>query len=267
METFKSAICQIKPTYNKKHNIEKALSMMEKAADEGSNLIILPEMFFYPYEMNLLKDEADDDKSTIRDLCAFAKKRGIWVCSGSIAEKDGNHIYNTSYLISNTGETVLKYSKSHLFDVNLPGLVVSESSLFKKGDGIAVANTTFGTVAICICYDIRFPEYIRKAALLGADILIVPAAFNTVTGPAHWHITFRARAVDNQLYVLAASPAKNAESKYHAYGHSMFINPWGEVLSEASDEETIIYAEIDMKKVKEVRERLPLLMHRRVELY
>ena len=132
---------------------------------------------------------------------------------------------------------------------------------------LIVKETPFGKLGLSVCYDIRFPEMARKLALKGAEILLVPAAFNTVTGPAHWHVMFRARAIENQVFIAAASPALTPEAQYRAYGHSMIVNPWGEVLAEAGTGKSIIYAEIDPQALKDTRERLPLLKHRRRDIY
>jgi predicted amidohydrolase len=122
-------------------------------------------------------------------------------------------------------------------------------------------------MGIAICYDMRFPELMRLMALEGAEVIIVPAAFNMTTGPAHWDITIKARALDNQVYFVAASPARNMEATYHAYGHSSIVSPWGDVIAQAEEQETILYGEIDLEQVKKVRRELPLLQHRRTTIY
>lgn len=268
MGSFKVSVCQIKPIFDKQSNLNTAVKMITTAAQDGAKLIVLPEMFFYPYETDKLGDAAEEvGGATIGTLSECAAKNGIYLCTGTIAEKEGPNIYNTSYLLGPEGQTLLKYNKCHLYNVDLPNLRVQESEVFSYGKYVSAVETPFGKIGIVICYDIRFPEFIRKITLMGADILIMPGAFNTVSGPAHWHMTLRTRAVDNQIFVIAASPARNTESKYLAYGHSMVINPWGEILSEADESECIISAEIDFDVMKNIRARLPLLEHRRLELY
>ena len=151
--------------------------------------------------------------------------------------------------------------------MRLKKLKLMESSVFVPGRELSCAATPLGKIGILICYDIRFPEMARKLALMGAEVLLVPAAFNTVTGPAHWHVMFRARAIENQVFIAAASPALTPDAQYRAYGHSMIVNPWGEVLAEAGTGKSIIYAEIDPQVLKDTRERLPLLKHRRKDIY
>ena len=182
-------------------------------------------------------------------------------------QKENGKRFNKAYLISPEGKILLEYSKCHLFDVSFKNLRTRESNVFSYGNEIAITDTELGKIGMLICYDIRFPEMARKLALKGAEIILVPAAFNTVTGPLHWEIVFRARAIENQVYIAAASPARDSESSYQAYGHSMIIDPMGKILSEADIEETIIYGEFSPEILEETRNRIPLLKHRRPELY
>ena len=162
---------------------------------------------------------------------------------------------------------IYNYCKSHLFDVELPHLKIQESQLFYPGNKFSVISTELGKIGILICYDIRFPEAARKITLSGAEIILVPAAFNNITGPAHWHVMFRARAIENQVYIAVASPARNNSSKYKAYGHSMIVNPWGKIISEAGNNEKIIYSIVKPEIIERTRAEMPLLKHRRKELY
>jgi predicted amidohydrolase len=158
--------------------------------------------------------------------------------------------------------------KAHLFDVELKeGLVFRESDVLSRGDGITVVDTGFGRIGVAICYDIRFPEVARIMALQGAKVMVVPAAFNMITGPAHWEVTLRTRALDNQLYVAGAAPARDEQASYVAYGHSMLVDPWGRVVESLDEKEGIIIAEIDQDRLEQVRNELPLLKHRRTDLY
>ena len=269
MQSFKAAIIQIKPEYDKVANINHAISLIKKAADTGAQLITLPEIFFYPYELLALRRVADDDNATVEKLQEAAQKNKVHLCTGSIARRtqDGKGIQNTAYLIAPSGEVLLSYSKCHLFDVTFKDLHVRESLIFTPGTGVKVAETPLGAIGMLICYDIRFPELARTCVLKGAEILIVPAAFNTVTGPPHWHTLFRARAIENQVYILAASQARIDTSTYHAYGHSLFVDPWGTIQSEAGIDEEIIYADFDKEVLDNTRQRLPLLKQRRPDIY
>jgi len=267
MKSFVLALCQNSPSYDIQKNIQRVFDMLNKAARKGAELIVLPEIFYYPYEIEKLTSQADEDDRILNLLCEWAKTNQKYLCSGSLIEKRGDALYNTAYLIDPAGSIVLKYSKSHLFDVELPALKVQESAVFTKGNKIEVADCGLGKIGMLICYDVRFPEMARLLSLWGAEIILVPAAFNTVTGPAHWEITFRARAVENQCFVAAASPARNKKTGYLAYGHSLIIDPWGRVLAEAGTGEEIIFARLDPKVLTETRARLPLLKQRRDDLY
>ena len=189
--------------------------------------------------------------------------------SGSMVFKQGKERFNTSHLIGPQGDVLLSHNKCHLFDSDLENMRVKESLVFSYGSRLAVASTDLGTMGIIICYDIRFPEMARQVALLGADLLIVPAVFNQVTGPAHLTCIVRARAIENQFFVATISQGRSRDSRvsYKAYGHSMIVSPWGEVLAEAEEDETIIYADLDPELLAKVRKQLPLLQHRRGGLY
>ncbi len=267
MKPFTLAVCQNKPFYDKEDTIRRALGLLDRAARRGAGLAVLPEMFYYPYEFDGLARQAAENDPVLDLLREWAKAHRIFVCAGSIAEKRDGKLYNTAYLLDPRGEIILKYSKTHLFDVDLPTLAVKESGVFTAGDGFGVAECELGAVGMLICYDIRFPEAARLLSLKGAEIILAPAAFNTVTGPAHWELTFRGRAVENQCFVAAASPARNKKSRYRAYGHSMIIDPWGRVMAEAGTGEQIILARLDPKVLADTRARLPLLRHRRGDLY
>ena len=267
MESIKAAICQIKPGFDKEKNISHALSLIKTASQNNAKLITLPEIFYYPYELLALRQVADKDNSTLERLQETAKKLNIFLCTGSLAVKDENGIQNTSYLIGTSGDVLLEYSKSHLFDVKFKELHVKESAIFTPGSDVAVVSTPVGNISINICYDIRFPELARTCTLQGTEILIVPAAFNTVTGPPHWHAIFRARAIENQIFILAASQARVENAQYLAYGHSMVVDPWGTILAEAGIGEEIIYAKLDSAVLTDTRKRMPLLEQRNPAVY
>ena len=268
MKKFKAAICQNRQSHDKESNILHALDMIDEAASNKAELVIFPEIFYYPYELPAMPMVQEENKETLNRFAEKARKLKIYLCTGSMAEVVNGKRYNKSYLINPSGKVILEYSKCHLFDVNFKTLHVAESSVFECGNKLAAVKTPLGTMGIIICYDIRFPEMTRKLVCdMGVEFLIVPAAFNTVTGPAHWNIVFRGRAIENQIYIAAAAPARKRNSTYKAYGHSMFIDPWGRVLSEANTTEKIIYAEINPKVLSDTRTRLPLLKHCRPGLY
>ena len=155
----------------------------------------------------------------------------------------------------------------HLFDVDIPDIEFKESETITAGNRLTVVETDPIKIGVAICYDMRFPELFRLMALKNADLMVVPGAFNMTTGPAHWKTTVRARAIDNQTYVAAVSPASNKYLSYVAYGHSIIADPWGKVIGEAGYGEEIIYATIDIRYLKNVREELPLMKNRRTDIY
>ena len=267
MKDFKIAVCQNKPSRDKAKSIEKISLMIEEAVSNKAELILLPEIFYYPYELGKMPKIEETNHESLNKLKEIAKEKKIHLCTGSMVERVGNKRFNKSFLISPEGKTLLEYSKCHLFDVSFKNLRTRESNVFACGENIKIAETELGKVGIIICYDIRFPEMARKLALMGAEIILVPAAFNTVTGPLHWEIIFRARAIENQVYLAAASPARDHESSYQAYGHSMIIDPMGKLLSEADINEEILYADCTNENLQDTRRKIPLLKHRRPELY
>lgn len=267
MKKFKMAVCQNKPIHDKKKSVEKVLSMIKQAAMEGASLVLLPEMFYYPYILKELIMQEEESRETVSILSEAAKANSVYLCTGSTVEKEGGKRFNKSFLISPEGKIILEYAKAHLYDVDFKQLKVKESEYFSAGSSLNIADTELGKIGIIICYDIRFPEMARALAYKGAEIILVPAAFNMISGAAHWHLFFRTRACENQLFMAAASPARDENCRYQAYGHSMIIDPWGDILSEASETEEIIYADIDTERMFEIRNTLPLLKHSRVDLY
>ncbi len=269
-QRFKIGVCQLAVGQEKKENLRKAREMIIRAAAEGAKVAVLPEMFNCPYQTSLFPAFAEEFPGgpSLEMLSETARFLRIYVVGGSTPERAGERVYNTSFVFGPDGKLLGRHRKVHLFDVDLPGGVkVRESSTLSPGNEVTVLNTEFGPVGVAVCYDIRFPELFRLMALQGARVIFVPAAFNLTTGPAHWEITFRVRAVDNQIYVVGASPARDAGAAYVAYGHSLVVDPWGDVLAAAGEGEEIIYAEIDPERTEEVRGRLPLLKHRRTDLY
>jgi omega-amidase len=267
---FKIALCQTKVYKDKAKNLENAMEKIRKAANVGAKVISLPEMFTCPYSAANFRaySEKITESKTLEALQELCLEKKIYLIAGSIPELQNDNIYNTSFIINTKGEIINKYRKTHLFDVNIKNSIrFSESAAISRGSNVIVFETEYCKIGICICYDIRFPELIRNIALRGAKLIFVPAAFSKTTGPAHWELLFRARAVDNQLYMAGISPARECEGTYKPYGNSIIVNPWGEVISRAGEEDEIIYADIDLVYLDKVRKELPVLEHRRPELY
>lgn len=274
MNTIKIALCQMKVIDNKEENLKKAISMIKTASKMDADLIILPEMFNCPYENEKFIEYSEEAENsyTLNLISKIASEEKKYILAGSIPEKEttstSEKIYNTSFMFNPKGKIIAKHRKMHLFDIDVKGKIYfKESDTLTAGNQITIAETSFGKIGIGICYDIRFPELARLMALEGADILCYPSAFNLTTGPAHWEMLFKARACDNQVFTIGVAPALDKNANYNSYGHSLIVNPWGEIISSASFEEELIIAEIDLNEIKKVREELPLLKNRRKDIY
>lgn len=266
---FRLALCQMKVTMEKQQNLEKAGAMIRKAAKDGARVIALPEMFNCPYSNNYFREFSEgEDGPTVSFLSSLARELGIYLVGGSIPELSGDQVYNTSYCFDKEGGLIGKHRKVHLFDIDVKGGIrFMESDTLTPGSDMTVIDTEFCKIGVAICYDVRFPELFRKMTLAGAKLMILPGAFNMTTGPAHWDLTMRARALDNQVYFAAVSPARDTEGPYQAYGNSCVTSPWGEFCGKTDSRESIVYSDIDLDYVEEIRNQLPLLKHRKPELY
>ncbi len=264
------AICQIHVSNDKKANLRHAGIMIKQAAENGAKLVVLPEIFNVPYDTSIMADQAEVyPGETALFLSETARKNHCVVVGGSIPERSrSGQIFNTSYTFDQYGNLIGQHRKIHLFDIDIPGQITfKESNIFTAGNRLDIIQHQDLCFGIVICYDIRFPELARLLSLQGAQLLIVPAAFNMTTGPAHWELLMRSRAIDNQMYVVAASPARNPEAKYQAWGHSLVVDPWGSVMVEAGSGEEIITCQIDFSILDRVRNEMPLLNHRRTDIY
>lgn len=264
------AICQMNITTDKSANLQKAEFMIRKAhKDNDSDIVVLPEMFNCPYDHKFFSRFSETyPGETTNMLSGLARELKIFIVGGSIPERDGGRIFNTSFIFGRDGKMIARHRKVHLFDINIKnGISFKESRFISPGKDITVFNTDFCMTGVAICYDMRFPELIRKMVLAGAKLIIVPAAFNTITGPAHWHITARVRALDNQVYFTCVSPARDTGGDYVVYGHSLIADPWGSIIAEACEEETILAARLDLSEVERIRKELPLLKHRKPDIY
>ncbi len=269
MEEIKVAIIQMGIINDKKKNVKKAEEMIKQAVISDVDLIILPEMFNCPYQTELFPIYAEEESgSTCQHLSRIAKENDVYIVAGTIPERSGDKIYNTSFVYNDKGEQVGKHRKIHLFDIDIEGgQTFKESDTLSSGHNIDVIETPFATIGVIICYDLRFPELFRVLVEKGAEIIIAPGAFNMTTGPAHWEILFRTRALDNQVYTLGAAPARDENSDYVSYGNSIVVDPWGRVLSKLDKEEGILIEKLDLDLIQKIRDELPLLKHRRKDLY
>ena len=265
---FRLALCQIGGSPDKEANIAKADRYIREAAANGAQVIALPEMWNCPYSNDYFRKFAEPaDGRCVQFMSEIAKELGVYLIGGTIAELEDGKVYNTCFCFGREGELLGRHRKVHLFDVDVGVFRFMESDTLTAGDEVTVIDTEFCRIGVAICYDVRFPEWHRKMALAGAKLIVLPAAFNMTTGPAHWDLTMRARALDNQVYFAANAPARDENGVYVAYGNSCIASPWGDFIAHADEKEQIIYGDIDLDKVDAIRDQLPLLKHRRPELY
>lgn len=266
---YKIALCQLLGSFDKNESRATVKKFVTEAAQAGADVVVLPEMWDCPYANEYFREYAEpEDGETVQFMSALAKELGIYLIGGSISELDDDKVYNTSFSFDRDGNIIGKHRKTHLFDIDVAGGIrFMESDTLTQGESATIIDTEFGKIGVAICFDVRFPELFRRMALDGAKLIVLPAAFNMTTGPAHWDLTMRARALDNQVYFAACSPARDEEGVYVAWGNSCVVSPWGEFKAHADAEECILYADIDLDYVDSIRNQLPLLKARRPELY
>ena len=241
-------------------NRDAVKAMLDSYSGPDPDFVVLPEIFTCPYDNKCFPQFAESGEGeTYRFLANLARERKAYVIGGSIPELEEGKIYNTSYIFDRGGKLIGRHRKIHLFDIDVPGgQYFRESDVLSPGDSVTVFDTEFGKMGVCICFDIRFPEMFLEMRKMGVRMVFVPAAFNMTTGPAHWEVLFRSRAMDQQIYMLGCSPARNAEASYIAYGHSILTDPWGRVVRELDEREGILRAEVDLDYVDAVRQQIPL---------
>ncbi|CAG8581679.1 55_t:CDS:10 [Ambispora gerdemannii] len=270
--SFKVACVQLLVTKDKLKNLKNAKSKILEAAREGAKVVVLPECFNSPYGTQYFKEYAESIPAgpSISALSEAAKEANVYLIGGSIPEHDEEtrKLYNTCTVFDPKGTIIAKHRKVHLFDVDIPGRIrFQESEILSSGGSLTQFDTEYGKIGIGICYDMRFPEMAMIASRKGCIMMIYPGAFNLTTGPLHWELLQRARAVDNQIFVATCSPARDYTATYHAYGHSTIVDPNGEILATTEDHENIVYANIDLDKIKTIRQSIPVTMQRRFDLY
>ena len=230
---------------------------------------MLPEMFCCPYENRAFRPYGEPLGGPAQQaVSALARELGIWIIAGSLPELEGERVYNTAFVYDDTGRQVARHRKMHLFDISVEGgQSFRESDTLSPGNDVTVFDSPWGKLGLCICFDLRFEELARVMTLQGAQAIFVPAAFNMTTGPAHWELLFRQRAVDNQLFTIGTSPARNEQETYGAWGHSVICDPWGSVLHQCGAGEELAVTTLDLKRVESVRRQLPILSARREDVY
>ena len=270
MEKIKIAAIQMSTVADKMENVRTVKAYLEKIKDENPDFVILPEMFCCPYQTENFPIYAEKEGGPVwQQLSGYAKQYGIYLIGGSMPEKDAEgNVYNTSYIFDREGKQIGKHRKVHLFDIDVKGgQTFKESDTLTAGDSDTVFDTEFGKMGVMLCFDIRFPELSRMMVNDGAKVIFVPAAFNMTTGPAHWELSFRTRALDNQIYMVGCAPARDVSAGYISWGHSIVTDPWGRVTGMLDENEGILLAELDMDYEEQVREELPLLKSRRKDMY
>ena len=266
---FRIGLCQIDGTSDQAANLKLAAEYVKKAVQGGARVVSLPEMWNCPYSAKYFRDCAEPaDGPTVEFMSRLAEELGIYLIGGSIPEIENGRVYNTSFSFDPRGNMIGRFRKVHLFDVDIQGGIrFKESDTLTPGDEMLVLDTDFCKIGVAICYDVRFPEWFRKMTLAGARLVVLPAAFNMTTGPVHWDLTMRARALDNQIYLAANARAGDGDGSYPSYGNSCIVSPWGDFIAHTDEKTGIIYGDIDLDYADKVREELPLLRHRRPELY
>lgn len=266
---MKIAVCQLKTELIWQETMDKAERMVKSAAQSGADIVVLPEMYNCPYAKEFFRKFAEADKGqSLAKMSAWARDNGVYLVGGSVPEQEGERLYNTCFVFDRGGELLAAHRKVHLFDVDIKGGVrFKESNNFAAGDSVTVFDTEFGKMGVVICFDIRFPELIRATAKRGAQVIFCPAQFNMTTGPRHWELSVRARAMDNELFFVGASAARYEGFSYECWGHSTVADPFGTVIASCDEKEQILYADLDLTEVDSVRQQLPTFLHLREELY
>jgi predicted amidohydrolase len=264
------AAVQLNSNGDKARNLDAAERLVRAAAADGAQLVALPEKW------NLLADGAELvagaeplDGPSLSGARGWARELGIHLLAGSISERgsEGEKASNTSVLIGPDGEDVAVYRKIHMFDVEVGGVSYRESAHERPGSEAVTAPLDDVVAGLTVCYDLRFPELFRIVALRGARLILVPSAFTLATGRDHWEVLLRARAIENQLFVIAPNQVGEAPPHYSSFGRSMIVDPWGVVLATAPDGECFIAADLDFEAQDRVRESLPSLANRQPEAY
>ena len=268
MASVTAAIVQMDAQADPQDNRRRAEALIGTAVDRGAQLVVLPEVFVYFGKMDQMRAHAESIPGPTSDMLQeVARRHTIYLVGGSffstIASSD--KVYNSNLVIGPDGEIIAHYRKIHLFEIDAPGEVVfNEADIVEFGSEVVSAETPFGTVGLTVCYDLRFPELYRALADRDASIITIPAAFAMKTGKDHWEPLIRARAIENQVFMLASGQVGIKPGGFSCYGRSMIVDPWGTVIAQAQDTETVITAELDMDYLQQVRKSMPALKNRKL---
>ena len=268
---FVAAAVQMLATSDKEANLREAEDWIRRGHAEGAQLVVLPEVFNWRGRGKDTAANAEPVPGPSTDrMSTLAAELDLFLLAGSILEEaagsDGR-AYNTSVLIGPGTGIIAKYRKIHLFDVDIEGEdPIRESEYRRPGEAVVVADTPLCPMGLSVCYDLRFPELYRQLTAVGAQVIFVPSVFTVPTGRAHWETLLRARAIENQVYIIAPDQTGQHPASMDAYGHSMIVDPWGKVIAQAGTEPGLVLATIDLDYLENVRRRLPALDHRKAFL-
>ncbi|HEX2481274.1 MAG TPA: carbon-nitrogen hydrolase family protein [Methylomirabilota bacterium] len=264
------ALVQMNSKDEKAENLERAEMLIAQAAAWGSDLVVLPELWTYLGPKKRHAEVAEPiPGETTEFLGRLAGRYGFWLVGGSFLEavEGQERAHNTSVVLNPDGELVARYRKLHLFDVEVEGTTYQESATMAPGDEVVFASLAGVPAGLTLCYDLRFPELYRRLAAGGARLITVPAAFTMDTGRDHWEVLLRARAIENQVFVLAAAQCGSHPPGLPCYGNSMIVDPWGTVMARAGYREGVVVADIDLGHEERIRKSLPALAHRRADIF
>ncbi|CAK9303481.1 unnamed protein product [Gordionus sp. m RMFG-2023] len=270
LQKLKIALIQLSVCEEKTTNLNRVKDFVQEAVNKGAQLIALPECFNSPYGNKYFRKYAESIPGETSELMSkLAKHHKIHLVAGSIPEKYENDYYNTCLVFDTDGKLLTKFRKIHLFDIDIPGkMQFKESETLKPGYNLSTFNISNIKFGLGICYDLRFPELALLYRKHGCHLLLYPSAFSYVTGPPHWELLLRARALDNQVYCAGvSSAADNNPAGHTTFGHSLVTDPWGKVIAKTDEKESILYSEIDMDYLEEVRQQMPLSNQKRGDLY
>jgi predicted amidohydrolase len=264
---FTIAACQVRAGDDRGANLATAGRLVHEAADRGADVVCLPEMWaFIGRDRDKIAGAESLDGPSMTAMQGLAQEHGIWLFPGSFAERSPvpGQVYNCSPAIAPDGSVRAVYRKIHLFDIDMKtGPTFRESATVTPGDRAVVVDTPFGRFGLTVCYDLRFPGLYQALRDAGAEVVLVPAAFTATTGKAHWEVLLRARAIEQQVWVVAADQGGRHNAVRVSHGHSMVVDPWGFVVAQCSEGVGLVTAVIDRGLTSDVRERLPCVDHRR----
>ncbi|MDO5713236.1 MAG: nitrilase-related carbon-nitrogen hydrolase [Tissierellia bacterium] len=263
---MKVGIVQNKIGDNLLKNIQRAKELGKILIDQGAEYIVFPELFQCPYEDSYIKDFANKDEGRTFDMLRELARSGVYVIGGTFPELRGKDIYNTSYVFNPKGEVIGHHDKNYLYTFKIPGKIdYDEGNIFTPGHGFSTFETEDGIFGLGICFDIRFPFPFEKMAMEGAKVIFLPGAFHHKVAKAHWELVLRARAVDNQVFMVGVSPAKGEGPSKNYYGHSLVVDPWANVISAFGFFEEIGIVNIDVNEVDQGRKELHIFKRKQAD--